>query len=190
MKNVGKQLHQAVFYVLFLLCAGLIVAALLIGSSSHGCLFPLAFIFLLVAIAQGARLRTSSRELPAEIVEQQLEWMYGKNWYKRANEEEILLAEKRIRDRRILRWQFAILALPLFGIAILFSIALALTFIKYNEPDHGLFLMIFAGIGFPFLLITLRAFPINRTLQVREREFARNIDELSEMPEFFDKNKL
>ncbi len=163
------------FYLLSGISAALVAINIIYGGSVACWAVPIG----LIAATLGTELYLVSprRVVRMELVDQELEWLLGKDKVKSVTPMEFVFAQERIRMRRAIRWRFVLLSLPLWAI-IIFAVLMGEMLNKYGEQGAvpivvGLVLFLILVI----LAMLIRAFPTKGILENRERDALANIAE-------------
>lgn len=152
------------------LLALLVVGSIIGGGSVHGCTVPCAVLIGSFAAVLGVELYLESpkRVIGVVLIDQELEWLLGKDKVKSVTPLEFVFAQEQIRRRRSARWRSVMLSIPFLGLfAIL--VLIGFSFTKYGEQEAALIALVFAlGLLLLPLIIMLSSFPTRTTLARRE----------------------
>ncbi len=144
----------------------------LVSGGSASCSIPLAIVMGVFATATGIDLYYSLPEHApnkAEL-EQEMEWLFGKDWQDRASTLAYESARQHIHRRRLTKWAFVghvLFFIPLNG---------WIAFASRTAFHSDGIVMLAVALIWTIVLIThaMSAFPTARQLEIRERRFGKD----------------
>jgi hypothetical protein len=165
-----RKRHRVSVWVVLMIV--LTITSLIAGPRLFGCSVPLIVSFGFFAIMDGIQLYSvSSRRAPTpEMVDDQMAWLFGDDWRDIAGTQEYMLAQERIRRRRVRRSYFY-LHLATFLLVNAGLLLLLIESFTRSTSAFGCMLL------FPFIWLVFLAghgfmvFPTRQRLVRQERQF-------------------
>jgi len=175
-----RRRYRAGVWVALFIIAG--VFLMLAGAPAAGCIIPLMVCFGFFSIMDGIQIYFASpRQAPSkEMVMDEMGWLFGDDWRDVAGTQEFMLAQERIRRRRIRRAYFFVDLIAFFVVNAGLLFLIGRTFNTYSASSSAGCLTIFV-IGWLLFLggHAVMVFPSRRRLTRDEHRIGQAI--LAEM---------
>jgi hypothetical protein len=132
---------------------------------------PLEIFTALMVVVKAIQLYYSSprRSIRSELIEQEMDWLFGLDWREHTGPQEYTFAQDRIRKRRLERWLFALHLLAFVPISTFFLSGISFL-ASYGQPGGEICIAVpLTWLVFLLFPHGIRAFPTKEMLANREQ---------------------